>query len=47
MYRLKTTINDFEEIINGNYDDLPEEAFYMVGTLEQVKEKAQKLKAEM
>ncbi len=26
---------------------LPEEAFYMVGTLEQVKEKAQKLKTEM
>ena len=41
---LKTTINDFNEIINGAYDDLPEEAFYMVGTLEQVKEKAQKLK---
>jgi F-type H+/Na+-transporting ATPase subunit beta len=44
---LKTTINDFEEIIKGNYDTLPEEAFYMVGTLEQVKEKAQKLKSEM
>lgn len=43
---LKTTINDFEEIINGNYDDLPEDAFYMVGTLEQVKEKAQQLKKE-
>jgi len=44
---LKTTINDFEEIINGMHDTLPEEAFYMVGTLEQVKEKAQKLKTEM
>lgn len=44
---LETTINDFEEIINGNYDHLPEDAFYMVGTLEQVQEKAQKLKTEM
>ncbi len=43
---LKTTINDFEEIIKGACDDLPEEAFYMVGTLEQVKQKAEKLKAE-
>jgi F-type H+/Na+-transporting ATPase subunit beta len=43
---LKTTINDFDEIIKGTYDMLPEEAFYMVGTLEQVKEKAQKLKTE-
>ncbi len=44
---LETTINDFEEIINGNYDHLPEDAFYMVGTLEQAKEKANKLKTEM
>ncbi len=43
---LETTINDFEEIINGNYDHLPEDAFYMVGTLEQAKEKAHKLKTE-
>ena len=44
---LETTIHDFNEIINGNYDHLPEDAFYMVGTLEQVKEKAQKLKTEV
>ena len=44
---LETTINDFEEIINGTYDHLPEDAFYMVGTLEQAKEKAQKLKTEV
>lgn len=43
---LKTTINDFEEIINGTHDHIPEEAFYMVGTLEQVKAKAEKLKKE-
>lgn len=44
---LKKTIADFEEIINGNYDNLPEDAFYMVGTIEQVKEKAQRLKTEV
>lgn len=33
-------INDFNEIINGNCDHLPEDAFYMVGTLEEVQEKA-------
>lgn len=41
----QTTINDFDEIIQGKYDDLPEDAFYMVGTLEHVKEKARTLKA--
>ncbi len=37
-------ISDFEKIINGDYDQLPEEAFYMVGSLDEVIEKAQKLK---
>jgi F-type H+/Na+-transporting ATPase subunit beta len=36
-------IEDFEKIIAGDYDHLPEEAFYMVGTLEEVIEKSQKL----
>ena len=36
-------IEDFERILSGNYDHLPEEAFYMVGTLEEVIEKASKL----
>lgn len=36
-------IEDFEKIIAGDYDNLPEEAFYMVGTLEEVIEKSQKL----
>jgi F-type H+-transporting ATPase subunit beta len=43
---LKTTIHDFERIINGECDHLPEAAFYMVGSLEHVFEKAEKLKAE-
>ncbi|MDP3889376.1 MAG: F0F1 ATP synthase subunit beta [bacterium] len=37
-------ISDFSKIINGDYDDLPEDAFYMVGTLDEVIEKAEKLK---
>jgi F-type H+-transporting ATPase subunit beta len=37
--------DDFEKIINGEYDDLPEQAFYMVGTLEEAREKARTLLA--
>lgn len=37
-------IDDCERILAGECDDLPEEAFYMVGTLSEVKEKAKKLK---
>jgi F-type H+-transporting ATPase subunit beta len=36
-------VEDFEQIIVGNCDDIPEDAFYMVGTLKEVKEKARKL----
>ncbi|MCX5922909.1 MAG: F0F1 ATP synthase subunit beta [Candidatus Dependentiae bacterium] len=36
-------VNDFDEIINGNCDDIPEDAFYMVGTLQEAKEKAKRL----
>jgi F-type H+-transporting ATPase subunit beta len=39
------TIADFEKIIQGEYDHLPEDAFYMVGTLEDAIKKAEKLKA--
>jgi F-type H+-transporting ATPase subunit beta len=39
----KQAIEDFEKILNGSYDHLPEEAFYMVGTLEEVIQKANKL----
>jgi ATP synthase F1 beta subunit len=38
--KLEDTINGFEEIANGDYDDLPEGAFYMVGDIEEVKAKA-------
>jgi F-type H+-transporting ATPase subunit beta len=40
---LKETIDGFDEIVQGKLDDLPEQAFYMVGNIEEAKEKAQKL----
>ncbi len=39
---LKDTIAGFKGIINGDYDDLPEQAFYMVGTIDEAVEKAKK-----
>jgi F-type H+-transporting ATPase subunit beta len=43
--KIKDTIKGFREITEGKYDDLPEQAFYMVGTIEEVVEKANKLGA--
>ena len=40
---IKGTIEAFKEIIAGNMDDIPEQAFYMVGNLEQVQEKAKEI----
>ena len=40
------TVKGFKEIIEGNVDDLPEQAFYMVGTIEDAKAKAEKLLSE-
>ena len=40
---LKDTIAGFQGILAGQYDDLPEQAFYMVGSIEEAVEKAQKL----
>lgn len=40
---LKETIRGFKEILEGRYDDLPEAAFYMVGTIDEAVEKAKKL----
>jgi F-type H+-transporting ATPase subunit beta len=37
------TIRSFEEIIDGKHDDVPEEAFYMVGTIDDVLRKAAEL----
>jgi F-type H+-transporting ATPase subunit beta len=41
--KLKDTVRGFKEIVEGNYDDLPEQAFYMVGTIEEVVAKAEEL----
>ncbi|MEF3254219.1 MAG: F0F1 ATP synthase subunit beta [Deferribacterales bacterium] len=42
--KLSDTIKGFKEIISGKCDDLPEQAFYMVGGIEEVYEKAEQLK---
>jgi F-type H+-transporting ATPase subunit beta len=44
--RLEDTIKGFREILDGKHDDLPEQAFYMVGTIEQAVEKARQLAGE-
>jgi F-type H+-transporting ATPase subunit beta len=43
--KLADTIRGFKEILEGKHDNVPEQAFYMVGTIEEVLEKAEKLKA--
>ena len=40
------TVRGFKEIVEGKHDDLPEQAFYMVGTIEEAIEKAKKMAAE-
>lgn len=40
---LKETISGFKAIVEGQYDDLPEQAFYMVGTIEEAVERAKSL----
>ncbi len=42
--KLEDTIRSFKEVIEGKYDDVPEQAFYMVGDIEEVLEKAKKMK---
>jgi F-type H+-transporting ATPase subunit beta len=44
--RIEDTVRGFKGIVDGQYDYLPEAAFYMVGTIEQAVEKAKKLAAE-
>jgi len=41
--KLEDTIRSFKEILDGQHDDLPEMAFYLVGDIEQAKEKAVRL----
>jgi F-type H+/Na+-transporting ATPase subunit beta len=44
--KLEDTIAGFREIIEGKHDDLPEQAFYMVGTIDEAVEKAEQLAGE-
>jgi F-type H+-transporting ATPase subunit beta len=43
--KLAETIRGFKEIVDGKHDNLPEQAFYMVGTIEEAIEKAKKIAA--
>lgn len=40
---IKDTVRGFREILDGKHDDIPEQAFYLVGTIEDVMEKAKRL----
>jgi F-type H+-transporting ATPase subunit beta len=42
--KLEDTIRSFKEIVDGKHDDVPEQAFYMVGNMSEVLEKAKKMK---
>jgi F-type H+/Na+-transporting ATPase subunit beta len=44
--KVDDTIRGFQEIIDGKHDDLPEQAFYMVGTIEEAVEQGRKLSGE-
>jgi len=43
--KVEDTIRGFKEIVEGKHDELPEQAFYMVGTIEEAREKAAKMAA--
>ena len=43
--QMKDTVKSFKAILEGQYDELPEQAFYMVGTIEEAQEKAERMKA--
>jgi F-type H+-transporting ATPase subunit beta len=42
----RDTVRGFKEILEGKHDDLPEQAFYMVGAIEEAREQAEKMEAE-
>ena len=43
--KIADTVRSFKEIVEGKYDDIPEQAFYMVGTIDEAIAKAEKMKA--
>jgi F-type H+-transporting ATPase subunit beta len=44
--RVADTVRGFAEILAGKHDDLPEQAFYMVGTIEEAREQGERMKSE-
>ena len=44
--KVEDTIKGFREIVDGKHDDVPEQAFLYVGTIEEVLEKADQMKQE-
>lgn len=44
--KIEDTIRGFKEIAEGKHDDLPEQSFYMVGTIEEARQKAEKMVSE-
>jgi F-type H+-transporting ATPase subunit beta len=43
--KIADTVRGFKEIVEGKHDEIPEQAFYMVGTIEEVLEKNEKITA--
>ena len=43
--KVADTVKGFKEIVDGKYDDIPEQAFYMKGTIDEVLQAAEKMKA--
>jgi F-type H+-transporting ATPase subunit beta len=43
--KVEDTVRGFQEIIDGKYDDIPEQAFFLKGGIEEVVEAAEKMKA--
>ena len=41
--KVEDTVRSFQEILEGKCDDLPEQAFYMVGTIEEARKKAEEM----
>ena len=44
--KVSDTVRGFGELVDGKHDDLPEQAFYMVGSIEEARQKAERLAAE-
>ncbi|MBN1255967.1 MAG: F0F1 ATP synthase subunit beta [Deltaproteobacteria bacterium] len=44
--KLEDTVRGFQELVEGKHDEVPEQAFYMVGTIEEALEKAERIRAE-